>query len=314
MMRDEDPGIIDQAIGWHVRQGEMRDADWMEFIAWLEQSPAHAEAYDRIANQDHMLPRPEPVAAPANDDRPLRKRWPLFAGGAVAAAVAVTLAVPMLLPPSPQAYVVETRPGQRQTVRLADGSRIELSGGSRLQLDRADPRVATLEAGEALFTVRHDAAHPFTLRSGSVTLRDLGTVFNVMRAPERLDVQVSEGSVLFEPAGQAITLASGDALTVRENTRQIVRAKVPVEAVGGWRTGTLRFESETLATVSAAIRRGYGTEVVLEGDLSRRPFTGMIRLTGAADRDIPHLAALIGVEWRRNGEQWILAPRAAALR
>ncbi|MES2441515.1 MAG: FecR domain-containing protein [Pseudomonadota bacterium] len=314
MMRDEDPGIIDQAIGWHVRQGEMSDADWMEFIAWLEQSPAHAEAYDRIANQDHMLPRPALVAAPANDDRPSRKRWPLFAGGAVAAAVALALAVPMLRTPSSQTYVVETRPGQRQAVQLADGSRIELSGGSRLQLDRADPRIASLEAGEALFTVRHDAAHPFTLRSGSVTLRDLGTVFNVMRAPERLDVQVSEGSVLFDPAGQAITLAPGDALTVRENTRQIIRAKVPVEAIGGWRNGTLRFESETLATVSAAIRRGYGTEVVLEGDLSRRPFTGMIRLTGAADRDIPHLAALIGVEWRRNGEQWILAPRAAALR
>jgi transmembrane sensor len=238
----------------------------------------------------------------------------LFAGGAVAAAIAVALLLPLAGAPSSSAYVLQTEPGQRRLLQLADGGRIELSGGSRLQLDRADARTATIEAGEAVFTVPHDSAHPFVLHLGNFTVRDLGTVFNVARTGPRLDVQVSEGSVIFDPGGQAITLAPGDALTVREDMRRISRAQVPVEAVGGWRSGRLRFGGDPLPEVVAAIRRLYGTDVVLEGDLPGRAFTGMIQLTGAADRDIPHLAALIGVGWRRNGEQWILAPRAAASR
>jgi transmembrane sensor len=318
MVRDDSgglrPEIIDQAIEWYLRESEMSDDAWAEFVAWLEQSPDHASAYDRIAIEDRSLPMPEAPVLAANDDQPSRRRWPLFAGGGIAAAAVLALVVPMTRQGTPQTYMVETRPGQSRTVQLADGSRVELSGGSRLQLDRADARVANLETGEAVFTVRHDTARPFTLRSGALTIRDLGTVFNVVRAGPRLDVQVSEGSVLFEPDRQAIKLGAGDALVVREDSRKITRRHVPVEAVGAWRSGMLRFDGESLRTVSATIRRVYGTDIALEGDLPQRPFTGMIQFTGAADRDIPHLAALIGVGWRQQGEQWILAPRAAASR
>jgi transmembrane sensor len=162
--------------------------------------------------------------------------------------------------------------------------------------------------------VRHDPAHPYNLRSGNIVIRDLGTVFNVLRTGPRLDVQVAEGSVMFDPEGQAIRLAPGEALEVREDARQISREHLPVEAVGAWRSGRLRFAGEPLSDVVGAIRRLYGTDVILEGDLPARGFTGMFQVTGAADQDIPHLAALIGVGWRRNGEQWILAPRAAASR
>jgi transmembrane sensor len=139
-------------------------------------------------------------------------------------------------------------------------------------------------------------------------------VFNVERAGPRLDVQVSDGSVMFEPGGRAIRLAPGDALTIREDAGRISRANVPIETVGAWRSGRLRFGGDPLPAVAATIRRLYGTDVVLEGDLPARGFTGMLQMTGAADRDVPHLAALIGVGWRRNGEQWVLTPRGVASR
>lgn len=40
--------------------------------------------------------------------------------------------------------------------------------------------------------------------------------------------------------------------------------------------------------------------------LAQRPFTGMVVLTGKAERDVPHLAALIGADWRHDGEDWII--------
>jgi len=82
--------------------------------------------------------------------------------------------------------------------------------------------------------------------------------------------------------------------------------------VGGWRSGDLSFEGIPVGEVAASLRRLLGVDLRIVGDLSRRPFTGMIHVTGAADRDVPHLANLIGATWRRNGEGWVLAERVSA--
>ncbi|QHL90470.1 hypothetical protein GVO57_06010 [Sphingomonas changnyeongensis] len=76
---------------------------------------------------------------------------------------------------------------------LADGSRVDLNGGTRIALDRGNPRFARLERGEALFTIVHDEARPFEVHAGDAVLRDLGTVFDVVREPDRLRVAVAEG-------------------------------------------------------------------------------------------------------------------------
>jgi transmembrane sensor len=310
-----DDTIMAQAIDWHVRQNDMAERAWVEFVAWLEADAAHAEAYDRVAMLDRNLPAapldlPETLRA-ANDDIPVRRRWLWGAGGtAVAAAIAVLL-VPLALPRAAAPYEINTAPGQRKTIALTDGTRIELSGGSRLKLDRNDTRVAALEAGEATFTVHHDAGAPFTLRSGGLSVQDLGTVFNVVRSGQRFDVQVAEGSVMFQPGAEGIVLKPGDSLIAREDKHSVTLGAVAPDTVGGWRKGRLSFSGEPLAQVFETQRRLYGTQVTLVGDLSQQPFTGMVEMTGTAAHDIPHMAALIGVEWRRHGETWILSRRSA---
>lgn len=312
-----DADIIDQAIGWHVRLAEAVDADWAAFVAWLEASPAHAAAYDAVAMQDRLIDdaqfpevAPEPVAA--NDNAPARWKW--LAGGGVAAAVVAALLVPAAIAPRAAPYQVATRDGERRTVTLADGTSIEMSGGTAVTLDRANPRVASLDRGEAVFHVRHDDKQPFEMTAGDVRIRDLGTVFNVARDGDRMSVAVSEGSVMFQPNRDALTLKAGDAIAARSDGSGAVRGKTDPAMVGSWRDGMLSFESQRLGDVAARVERLYGVHITLEGGLSDRPFTGMVRFTGAADRDIPHLAALIGVTWRRDGDRWIFSDGTGASR
>ncbi|WP_204309887.1 FecR family protein, partial [Klebsiella michiganensis] len=70
-----------------------------------------------------------------------------------------------------------TAAGERREVALTDGSKMILNGDTRVAM--IDARHAELIEGEALFEVRHDAAHPFIVKTGDVTLEDAGTVFNV---------------------------------------------------------------------------------------------------------------------------------------
>lgn len=320
-MASEGANIVDQAIGWHLRQAELTAGEWLSFIAWLEADPAHAGVFDQIACDDRLMAERPGLAhalAAAADlvesfKRPQR-RWPWAAGGTAIAAGIVALLMPLALPHAPDSYVLATGPGQRKDVRLDDGTRIELSGGTRLQLGRANARISNLEYGEATFHVRHDDRHPFTLTSGSLTIQDLGTVFNVSRKGQRLDVQVAEGAVVFQPGREALTLKPGSALSAREDLHSVKLSRIDPATVGGWRSGELTFKGETLGTVFDTIHRLYGTQVTLAPALSTQPFTGMIRLTGDAERDIPHLAALIGAGWRRDGERWILSPAGSSAR
>lgn len=327
-MHADRANVVETAIAWHIRLAEADDAVWAAFIDWIAAHPDHADAYDRVAMADRAIatasfPAAMPVAGNDNPavaavpaampgrrgGRPAGRRWALAGGLGAAAAVAasVALVLPSALPRGAEPYSVTTRAGERRTVALADGTRIEMSGGTRLTLDRRDQRIAALENGEAVFHVRHDAERPFTITSGGVTLRDLGTVFNVARDGDRIAVAVAEGAVLFQPQGAAVTLRPGDALAARTGGQDVVRSRVAPAMVGGWRNDQFSFDGQPVREVARTLHRQYGIAVKVEGRLSARPFTGMVRFSGAADRDVPHLAELIGATWRRDGRRWILS-------
>lgn len=315
-MSAERADIIDAAIGWQLRLADATAVEWSDFVVWLEADAAHAAAFDRLSSQDRLIAGahfPDVLAEPlaANDNVRTRRLW--LAGG-VAAAVAAALVVPLALTPRAAPYEIATKAGERRTVTLGDGTSIEMSGGTTLTLDRADPRVASLEQGEAVFHVRHDAARPFTMTAGGTTIRDLGTVFNVARDGQRLSVSVSEGSVLFRPGPDAVTLGVGDALSTRGDGAGVVRSRIDPALVGGWRKGILSFTDQRLGDVAATLDRLYRVKLVMSGGLSDQPFTGMVRFTGFADRDVPHLAELIGATWRRDGDRWILSNATAVSR
>ncbi|WP_394662496.1 FecR family protein [uncultured Sphingomonas sp.] len=300
--------LEEQAIDWHIRQRDMSAAEWDAFATWLEDSPAHARAYDAVAMADAQITPPgtmadvvpEPVAA--NDNAGWGRWWLM---GGVAAAVAL-VAGPVALRSRPDIRIEQTRPGETRQIALNDGTRIELSGGSRLHYDSHDTRSATLEQGQALFHVRHDPSAPFELHAGEVAIRDMGTVFDVRRQGGRLDVSVAEGAVSLAPLGERIALTAGQGIRLDEGGHRLNRVTVDPAMVGGWREGLLDLDGETVGTIAARLQSAYGMRIAVEGPLVDRPVTGVVRMTGDADKDVPRLAKLIGAGWRQSGGDWIL--------
>lgn len=304
--------IFETALDWHLRQADLSQDEWHRFVAWLEADPRHAATFDSVAALDrHLTPEalaPRPLAKAANDDRPVRRvsRFAWIGGGAAAAAAAAALF--LVMPGKADLYTVATRAGETRTIALSDGTRIELSGGSRLVLDRGNPRFAALDAGEAVFHVRHDAGAPFTVHSGKLAVQDVGTVFDVMRDGRRFDVQVSEGAVMFQPDKEAVRLGPGLGLSVDEDRHEVKVDRVATDLVGGWRNGRLSFSGEPIAQVARTIGRLYGTILTVDYRLSGTGVTGIISLSGEASRDVPYIASLVGANWHKDGERWILSP------
>ena len=292
----------EQAIAWVIRTRDPGFADWEAFAAWLEASPDHARLYDELMQADAQIaghlagqPAPRPAA-------PLRRRWAIV-GGAVAAALALfAVALPMLTGPGFAPQAIASRPGQKLTVRLADGSRIDLNGNTRLVLD--GPRHARLDHGEALFTIVHDRDRPFEVKSGDAVVRDVGTTFNLVRAPQSFTATVSEGEIVFNPDRENVSLRAGREIR-EEGDRLLVTSADPAQ-VGGWREGRLIYRGVTLRRIAGDLSRGLGLPVTVARTVSERPFSGIIQLEGSGEDALRSAAAIMGVQVRRSGNVWML--------
>jgi transmembrane sensor len=302
-----DNQIREQAVAWAVRTGDPEFADWEGFTCWLEENPAHAEVYDRVAVAAADAAEEAasfPVGANDEEAAPARgsRRW---FGGAIAASLAAVLAVGVWQA-SDERYTVETAPGELRTVALAGGGQIALAGGTRLLLEEDDPRFARLERGQALFTIRHDEADPFRLQVGEDTLVDAGTVFDVRRTASAMTVAVSEGVVIFNPSAQNVRLEPGDILTSADDSDEYSLGKVPPAQIGEWREGRITFENASLAEIASELSRATGLAYRAETGAATQAVSGSI-LVGPLREDPRALGPLLGVTVRPADDGWVIA-------
>ncbi len=295
------------ALDWVVRTGSDAFDDWPAFQAWLEADPRHAAAYHAIsADLEDMAAAVPPVQAAPVIVMAARRRWPVWASGAIAASLALFVGYEATQTRA-HPYAVETAAGAMRTVRLADGSSIAMGGATRLMLDRDDPRIATLERGEAMFVVRHDDSDPFEVSVGGARLVDVGTAFDVKFALGETRVAVSEGAVDYNPGREGIRLVKGQGLVVRDGTATVTA--VDVASVGSWRDSVLAYEGATLAEVADDLSRALGVDLRADPTVANRPFSGSIATAKLAGD--PRLAApLLGVAIRKRGGHWVMSSRS----
>ncbi|WP_207081131.1 FecR domain-containing protein [Novosphingobium sp. KA1] len=307
--------LIDrEAIDWHVRLRHGGDEVWEAFAEWLAADPRNQAAYDEIAeidfDLDDLLPQVSFIESANDDDGegeavPFKKRRFWAPAGLVAASLAAVLTYTQF---STDRYEIITRPGEMRQVAIAPGSSVTLNGGTKLILDRKDSRFASLEGGEALFRVKHDAARPFTLRVGDNQVQDVGTVFNVVHSNGAVRVAVGEGEVLYNPRAEAVKLMAGEALVDGGSGGMVEVKMTDPQAVGAWERGQLIYSAAPLSQVAADLSRKLGVFVTVEGALANRQFSGTLSLDGSGAKQLPRIAVALGVGLEERQGGWIMKP------
>lgn len=312
-MTNADERIRQEALEWALASQEADFAGWQALTQWLEADARHNHAYDcAMAAGDWMAELMRAAApalpVPANDADEVqalsRRNWH-GAYLALAATILALLVIP-LWQMRPQPYVVTTPNGETRSIALDDGSRILLNGGTRLALDRSEPRYARLERGEAMFIVRHDDDAPFVVEAGDVRLVDIGTAFNVVRAEKSVDVAVSEGAVIVNPDQEKVRLDPGRRAQIDSASGRMTLSDVPTSHVGGWRSGQISFADARLAEVVQALERTLGTQVTISPALAEARFSGIVQLAGRDAGQMPQIAAVLGARAVRGPQGWTL--------
>jgi transmembrane sensor len=273
---------------------EQRDcSDWSEadqaaLAAWLGEASAHRIAYLRLSAAWSRTERLAALRMPNGDAlalAPRRTLWRRLAGGVATLLVMATLGamgVNYLLQPRERVYA--TALGGHQTVRLEDGSRIELNTNTTLRAAvNMRHRTVWLDGGEAFFQIAHDTGHPFIVMAGDHRVTVLGTKFLVRRDTNRLEVAVVEGRVRFDGADghvtpQSAVLTPGDVVIATSSV--VSSPKRPVQALAGelgWRRGVVVFDNTTLGEAASEFNRYNQQKLVVDGAVAKLTIGGTFR-------------------------------------
>jgi transmembrane sensor len=286
---DELPDLEAEAVAWVVRltSGDSSAADRAAFEVWRAQSPAHeaalVEARKLWLGLGDVLPAPV-VVAPAASMRVgpaprLRRRSRLASGLALSASIALLIATGFqYLNNWRHDYV--SAAGQRKVVALADGTRVQLGGGSAIDVELgAAARRVRLVRGEAYFDVVHDAERPFVVDAAKEAVRDIGTAFSVrLDGDDGVMVVVERGVVEVTGSAAPATLRPNQRIRTGKNRNARVEPANVADDLA-WTSGRLVLEDRSLREVVDELNRYYGSNVVLLGsELAGRRVNAVVDL------------------------------------
>lgn len=283
----------ERATEWLLRLEDAGPTERAEFLKWVKESPRNVReallsgetqtmfkhlvrdhGIDAFgASRDGALPVDAELARADAEGARTRSTFELASDEAAriaarrsawraAAAIAVlsVLALATVVSVEVRAdFAVDTGLGEKQTMRLADGTVVHAGSRTRVSVAyTARKRVVRLERGEALFEVRKDPSRPFLVETRLSTVRAVGTAFVVNRVDPEVDVvTVREGIVAVsrrsadEDTATHATFRAGEQIRVKRSTAlSVVRvaARKAIASVNGW----LEFDQET---VEEAVRQ-----------------------------------------------------------
>ena len=278
-----------QAAQWLARERSRgltaEESDALEL--WLGASSLNRVAYLRLKAGWQRADRLAALKRPALR---VSQRAPMAVPALVAAGLVLMLAggklgiSGQLLRTKVDTRSYATAIGQKQEVRLSDGTRLELNTNTRVRASvTATGRTVTLDEGEAYFDVVHDAARPFVVYAGNRRITDLGTKFSVYRSGDDVRVTVREGRVRVEILGQAsqpvVTDGGHEVVTKGGETLVLTKADADIADDLSWRGGMLVFKEQTLAEAADQFNRYNARQILVEGNARK------IRIGGSFKAD-----------------------------
>lgn len=170
-----------------------------------------------------------------------------------------------------QCFVPE---GENQNLTLPDGSTVSINSGSILIYPKefkGDTRTLYL-AGEANFTVKKDAKHPFIVSTSHLKVQALGTKFNVQAYSEsdKITTTLENGAVKVNKiAGNkdSFILSPNEQLEYNCKTGVFEKRTINATNYSGWTKGELNFINQPLKEILVTLQRKYAVDFVINPHL-----------------------------------------------
>lgn len=237
--------VLEAAANWYVQLNDGADdaARNQAWRTWLQASPEHASAWARVERlQQHWARIPQEAALSGLGAAQAQRRQVLKLLGLLLAASGSLWLASEQLPYQALLAQQRTSVRERRSLRLDDGSQLELNAGSAVDIRfDAGTRLIRLYQGEVLIeTAKDPAQRPFIVQTANGSVRALGTRFSVRQLEQRTQVGVLQAAVEVRPqylAGTALRVEAGEQVSF-DDTKTGSIGPVPVNS-DAWVRGML---------------------------------------------------------------------------
>ena len=243
---------------------EKWELDKLQFVP--DVAEAHRQYLQRVETEKNFGSSPLPSRPRPTGRLGRNRRW------LVAACILFMVGSGLFLAQDLVLYTTYTADyGHIRSVRLSDGSQVELNANSRLKVRNTwglSPQREVWLQGEGFFSIARQADHrKFIVHTDQLTVEVLGTKFNVAQRRNQTTVVLSEGKVkLTANAGpkKTILMQPGDCIVLSARDTSFNRRTVAPEKYTVWKENELFFENAPLPEVLQKVEDYYGVKIILQ--------------------------------------------------
>jgi transmembrane sensor len=203
--------------------------------------------------------------------------------------------------------------GAHDPVRIAilpDGSKVWVNKESSLtypvSFSNKERNVSLV--GQAYFEVMHDARHPFLVKSEAISVRVLGTSFdvNTKTSDNSIETTLVNGKVSIEDkiGKEMLQLSPGQLARYDLRTKAITVDKVNTDLYTSWRNGLIIFRKATLSEITKKIENFYHVKITIN---SKKPiynrYNFVFRQTQSLDTVMQMLKFVAPITYKKYDKQ-----------
>jgi ferric-dicitrate binding protein FerR (iron transport regulator) len=195
--------------------------------------------------------------------------------------IAAVLFIPLLFSFTGYIFIKDKKPAQavsyaeiqcplgvRTRFQLPDGSTGFLNSGSSLKYPVQFTKERCVDlVGEAFFDVTHDERIPFYVKTKNLSIKVLGTSFNVIAdTNEKMEeIILEKGRIVVSNINgkQLAVLSPNDQLTMDTEKNIFSKKVVIAEQYIAWKEGKLVFRNENMQQVARRLSRWYNAEIII---------------------------------------------------
>ncbi len=156
-------------------------------------------------------------------------------------------------------------------IKMSDGTKIHFNSGSLLRFPskfEGDTREVFL-SGEAYFQVAHDSQKPFIVRTSKLSVKVLGTSFNISCYDDDKSAKVSleEGSVniIGLNGNNYATLLPNQQLSL-DRGEEVSIGTVNIPMITSWKEGIFFFNNESIEKIARKLEKFYNIKIVIKDE------------------------------------------------
>lgn len=315
---------MDKDLLYRYFAGKATEAEQEEIGRWLAEDKDAFKEYERtqFVFEGTILYAQAPKAEKGREPRG-RLISRSFVSWAAAAVIALVLFLAGGLVVKQNAVrnltakmvTVTTKPGERASFTLPDGSVIRLNSDTKLTYPAVfagKERNVYIE-GEAMFEVARDERHPFIVSTFASKVKVLGTEFSV-RA-EKLEsiftVYLKKGkvSISLNGSSESIIMNPEDIVSLKDGV--LSKTVQDDKSALCWLEGLVDLKCESFAALMDRLSKAYGVEIIVNGEgPSVDGLSGEIRISEGIEHALRSLQHVVSFSYSHEpgSERIIINP------